>query len=208
MSFSPTQSKLAYEILQKYIPAKAVLYSLGLWEAYPFNFKVTRQRKSKLGDFCYRKGHPYVITINGTLNPYSFLITYLHEIAHLQVHKIYGKTVMPHGKEWKLAFRRLLYEVATIEIFPEPVFSALNSYMRNIKASSLGDATLAKALAGFDAHKSELPTLDDLIIGTRFAFHEKTFIKEKVRRTRVLCKEEESGRQYLILRHANVRPLS
>ena len=51
------------------------------------------------------------ITVNGDLNPYSFLITTIHEFAHLVTFEEYQGRVKPHGKEWQLTYSKMLYPV-------------------------------------------------------------------------------------------------
>jgi hypothetical protein len=51
------------------------------------------------------------ITVNVNLNPYNFLVTYLHEVAHLEVYRQYKRRQPPHGKAWKTHFRLLLIPV-------------------------------------------------------------------------------------------------
>ena len=49
----------------------------------------------------------YQITINNDLNKYRFLITLIHEMAHLVTFKDMPRS-KPHGKEWKINFQRLM----------------------------------------------------------------------------------------------------
>ena len=46
------------------------------------------------------------ITINNNLNEYGFLITALHEFAHLLVYEKYKNKVHPQGSEWKKLFKK------------------------------------------------------------------------------------------------------
>jgi len=72
-------------------------------------FKVTRSRNSKLGDYrAPFKGSSHQITVNHDLNPYSFLITTVHEFAHLKTYQEHKNKVKPHGNEWKENFKMLM----------------------------------------------------------------------------------------------------
>ena len=68
--------------------------------------KITKPRKSKLGDFRILINGRGQISVNENLNRYAFLITITHELAHAFVWKRYKTRVMPHGKEWKSTFKR------------------------------------------------------------------------------------------------------
>ena len=71
-------------ILDKYLPEQAVPVIAQWIYKYDFKLKIKKSRSSKYGD--YRppvKGQNHLITINHDLNKYAFLITLVHEIAHL-----------------------------------------------------------------------------------------------------------------------------
>ena len=99
--------------LEKYLPDGFGLHIAELFFPIPVKFKIVNPRNTKLGD--YRPAHnglPHRITVNGNLNPYSFLITTIHEFAHLQAHVKYGRNIQPHGDEWKKTYRDLLKPIA------------------------------------------------------------------------------------------------
>lgn len=76
-------------ILEKYVPPASTDYCHQLLYRYGFRLKITRSRKTKLGDYRFlsvQKKH--VITVNHDLNPFQFLITYIHEVAHLVTFEI------------------------------------------------------------------------------------------------------------------------
>ena len=186
-------------ILEQHLPEQAVPYCLQLWKEKPFTLKLTKSRQTKIGDFTCRKDavHPR-ITLNHDLNPYTFLITYIHEVAHLHVFLQYGHRVEPHGEHWKNEFRKLTKPLLVPEIFPDAVLHLLIHHMQNPKASSFADAELTKALRAFDAHTHTSIILSDLPEGSIFHLHGRYFTKGQLRRTRILCKEVNSKRQYLV----------
>lgn len=192
-------------ILQRHLPPAAAPYCLQLWKEKPFTLKIVKSRLTKIGDFT-SKGHATrpQITLNGDLNPYSFLITYIHEVAHLFVFLNFSRHTEPHGEHWKYAFRRLMAPMLKPDIFPEEVLIPLMDHMENPKASSFADVTLTKALRNFDAHAGKATLLSDLPEGSIFKFQKRFFQKGKLRRTRVLCKELETKRQYLVPAEAEV----
>jgi len=94
-----------YSILHAHVPDTALHYCCQLWNETPFQLKITRTRQTKVGDFTSKKSIAQPrITLNHELNPFLFLITYIHEVAHLRVHLHHGNRVDPHGEEWKRRF--------------------------------------------------------------------------------------------------------
>ena len=90
------------EILHAHLPRPSVEYCFDLWKSSPFELKLAKSRQTKVGDFTSKrsKSHPR-ITLNNDLNPYLFLTTYIHEVAHLHVFLRFGHKVDPHGEECK-----------------------------------------------------------------------------------------------------------
>jgi hypothetical protein len=198
------------EILSEKLPEKAVEYAYNLWKNNPFSFKVTRTRSTCLGNYSYRNGK-HKITVNHDLNPYQFLITYVHEVAHQHVfiNHIIGKKkrVLPHGQEWKSTFTKLMNPLLEESVFPVEILRLLRIHMINPPASTVRDVTLMKSLQLFDnkliTNENELH-LEDLEQGEKFVFKKRTFTKLETRRTRVLCLEEKSNRKFTIPKVATV----
>jgi hypothetical protein len=193
-----------------YVPEAASNYCQELYRNHRFDFFLSRPRRTRLGDFTVRPGVTPRITVNVNLNPYSFLITYLHEVAHCVVHYHYKsrlrKKVAPHGKEWKHEFRTLLLPVMNENIFPEDILVHLLRYAQNPAASTGGDQLLYNALRKYDEQvlntgKVSLVQLDE---GTSFVFQNRLFTRGTLRRTRVLCTDNASKRLYTIPAHALV----
>jgi hypothetical protein len=193
-----TAKEKLYHILENHVPENAVHYCFDLWAAAPFNFKVSRSRSTKLGDYKYdkvRKGH--TITVNHNLNQYLFLITYIHEVAHLRVTEQHGIRTSPHGREWKSLFSKLMQPVLNNLIFPDDILSPLRRHLENPKASSQSDLNLVMALRKYDPDNG-LRNLGEIGEGEVFIFKGKRYKKLDVRRTRVLCQHCNTGRKYLI----------
>lgn len=203
-----TMSKEAdfLKVFQKYMPEAAVDYCFQLWKSQPFNFLISKERQSKLGDFRYRRDRKLqTISINHNLNPYQFLITYLHEVAHLKAFIQYGYQIAPHGVEWKRTFQDLMFPILQKPVFPKDVHHALLRHMANPKASTGADLFLSKVVKAYDLNKDENQLLlAEVRVGDSFLLKGRKFKKEAVRRTRVLCEELTSGRKYLISAHAEV----
>jgi SprT protein len=200
--------KKLYQILVNHVPENAVHYCLDLWIAIPFHFKVTRKRSTKLGDYKFDHSlGSHSISVNFDLNDYSFLITYIHEIAHLLTTERSGRKVQPHGNKWKSNFRELMEPLMTDLIFPKEILLSLKKHMKNPKASTYADAHLVHVLRQFDEHENDLIPLSILGEGDTFEFNNRMYKKLQLRRTRVLCQLSDSRRKYLISKMALVRVL-
>lgn len=192
-------------IMNRHVPELAQAYCLDLWLQYPFRLHITPKRLSKLGDYRYHKEKKtHVITLNATLNPYSFLITYLHEIAHLIAFQKHGFRIAPHGKEWKNSFKHLMQPMLNEKVFPKEILLPLTKYMLNPKAASGSDHKLSLALQKYDQQDGSMP-LAKVQIEQAFQFRNMTFVKEAVRRTRALCRDLNSGKRYLVSEIARVQ---
>ncbi|MFC5626303.1 SprT-like domain-containing protein [Algoriphagus winogradskyi] len=197
------------QILLKKIPLSAVNYAVDLWTKEQFSFQTTASRKTKLGDFRFRSDRTIqTITINADLNPYQFLLTYIHEVAHLHAYVRYGQSITPHGMEWKAIFQQLMLPLLSTAVFPIDLLIPLRKHMSNPKASSSRDLFLMKEMSKYDEKisNSDVIFLSDLKPGNRFFLSGREFEKGETRRTRVLCEEVNSGRKYLIAQLAKVTP--
>lgn len=186
------------DILQKHVPTVSVPYCLHLWQNTPFKFKLRKSRQSKIGDFSCKHGQVPQITVNDDLHPLLFLITYVHEVAHLHVHRQYGHRVEGHGEEWKSAFRDLLAPVMIPEIFPGKLLRGLKRHMVNPRASTFSDTELTELLRSVDAKWSRATLLSEIPEGSLFGLHGKWFRKGALQRTRVLCLELKTKRKFLV----------
>jgi len=193
------------ETLKRFAPEPFVPYLVDTLLNSKAIFKIVPGRKSKLGDFrATSPGEPHVITVNGDMNPYSFLVTTLHEIAHLNTYNKYGNRVNPHGEEWKRAFRELLIPVLDSKNLPADLEKALWKSFTNTKASSCSDVNLSRALKQHDKPKpNSHKTLEEIPIYSQFILNGKVFIKGNLRRSRYLCTDLK-GKQFLVHALANI----
>lgn len=192
------QDKDIYLLLESKLPANAIHYCFDLWARHRFQLKIKKNRVSKAGDFTATSASNPRITLNAELNPYVFLITYIHEVAHLEVYLQYRSRLDPHGTAWKKTFIELMQPVMSDLVFPEDVLPLLSKHMLNPMASTYSDAKLTKALSAYDEIKNPLPLLADLPDGSIFKIGKKMFVKGKLRRTRYLCREYKSKREYMV----------
>jgi len=195
------------DLIRRYIPNSAWFYCNELLERYDFNFILKKERQTKLGDFRRDKKNNYTITVNRNLNPYQFLVTFIHEFAHLEVAVKHPRSVKAHGQEWKNSFKNLMLPLLHPAIFPDDLLRPLARHMRNPKAAAASDPELWRALQKYNEQDSQL-TLAEIAVGGQFVFKNRTFLKIKKRRTRVLCQDVNNGKQYLIPEVAEVSELS
>ncbi len=191
----------------EYIPPAARAYCTSVSERYTFTLVLKKSRTSKLGDFRHdRSRGSYTISVNKNLNPYQFLLTFLHELAHLQVALDHPRSAKAHGPEWKKAFKELMQPVLQEEIFPQPLLTVLQRHMRNPKAAAGSDPELWNALQAYNRQPPgcQLASLTD---GDKFIFRNKQFNRIEKKRTRFLCREAKTRRLYLIPGIAEVAPL-
>src|SRR5688572_5513493 len=135
------------EYLSRFIPHAAVPRVLDYLHHYKVHLTITRERKTVLGDYRHAAGHKtHRISVNGSLNQYSFLITLIHELAHLVTFMNYGNRVQSHGREWKDCYAMLLKDFLQKDIFPSSIEQALMRSMHDLPASSCADEDLMRVL--------------------------------------------------------------
>jgi SprT protein len=185
------------EILKKYLPEQSV-DTIARWIVeYDFKLKIKRERSTRLGDYTSpHNGLNHTITINHNLNKFSFLITLVHEVAHLVTYNDHKNGVAPHGAEWKNNFRKLMQPFLNTDIFPLEVFSALKNYMQNPAATSCTDTKLLRVLKLHDEDSDSL-FVERVPVNTFFLYNSKIFRKGEKIRKRIKCVELKSGSVYL-----------
>jgi len=188
------------------VPEASLDYCIGLWEEEPFRFKLSKTRSSKLGDYRYDpKTKSHQVTVNEDLNPYQFLITYIHEVAHRRVHQPKGR-LKPHGAHWKHEFRRLLLPLMNDQVFPDDVLRPLARHMKNPKASTAGDPLLFQAISTYNLENDGVRIIN-LKVGESFLLRSRQFQLIEKKRTRALCLDLGNRKRYLIPMIAEVSPL-
>ena len=194
------------EQLASFLPACAVDYVVSFFFTYKVKFTISKSRKTKHGDYrAPHNGLPHQISVNGSLNEYHFLITTLHEFAHLITYENFGNSVSAHGKEWRSTFKSLLAPLLKMDDIPYTIRLALSEEINHLKASTSGNAKLYKALNQYNIKDSDLQYLSDIPMEKLFVLQGKTFKKLELRRTRYLCKEINTNRSYLIPKIAQVQ---
>lgn len=188
------------QLLEQFLPKGAFEQIAPFFKTHTIHLTLTNERRSVLGD--YRNPVPdapqHRISINANLNPYSFLITLLHELAHLFTFVHFGHKAMPHGKEWKTQFRHILIPFMGKRFFPPDVERALHAYLHNPAASTCTDPDLYKSLYKYDEHRPGFKLVDDVGLNQFFQTEDgSVYQKIEKLRTRNKCKNINNGKVYL-----------
>ncbi|WP_338733164.1 SprT-like domain-containing protein [Mangrovimonas cancribranchiae] len=192
------------DTLKNHLPDNAIYHVLQLLTEEHLTIKVTGERKTKHGDYRRLPNGKHQITINGNLNPYRFLITLIHEIAHFEAFKNYGKSIKPHGIEWKQTFKQLMLPFLNPSIFPAELLPLLAKHFKNPKASSDTDVTLSLALKQFDEPNNKTYIFEIPFGSTFKLYNGRVFKKGNKRVKRYECVEVKTGRLYLFNPNAEV----
>lgn len=183
--------------LQDYIPEKSIPKVEELLAHDELDFIVKAERKTRHGDYRKLPNGRHLITVNANLNPYRFLITLIHEVAHFEAFKTYGRFIKPHGKEWKYTFQHLMLPFLNPDIFPKELLPLLAKHFINPKATSDTDHVLAFALKQFDENLDKT-YIFEVLEGVLFKIDNgRQFKKGKKRVKRFECVEIKTGKVYL-----------
>jgi SprT protein len=196
----------AWTEINRQIPPVASPLLASIVEQYAVEFLVKNKRKTKHGDYRRLASGRHLITLNRTENPQRFLITLIHELAHLVAFKNYGARIKPHGLEWKSTYKTLMLPFLQPTIFPEPILGVLARHMKNPKATTDSDFQLVMALKTIE--KTSASYVFELPEGAVFKLYNgKVFTKGPKMRTRYECIERATQRRYRISPHAEVEPV-
>lgn len=190
----------SFSFLEQFLPQGSYEQVAPFFNTHTIHLTLTNERRSVLGDYRHPiAGVPYHrISINANLNKYSFLITLLHELAHLFTYVHFGNKTSPHGNEWKTQFRHILIPFMGKRFFPSDVERALYAYLHNPSASTCTDSELFKSLYRYDEHKPGYKLVDDIGLNQCFELEDgEVFQKVEKLRTRTKCRSLTSGKMYL-----------
>ncbi|RYE16465.1 MAG: sprT domain-containing protein [Sphingobacteriaceae bacterium] len=162
-------------------------------------FKVSRNRGTKFGDYRSPfggKGHR--ISVNFDLNAYAFLVTTVHEFAHLYTFNQHQHNAKPHGTEWKNNFKRMMKPFFELDIFPADIKHVIINYLDNPAASSCSDLTLFRALKKYDVKEASIVVVEKVPANALFRWKDgRVFRRGERLRKRYRCVEVSSNRIYL-----------
>jgi predicted SprT family Zn-dependent metalloprotease len=166
---------------------------------YKVHLTITKERQTILGN--YRNKHSdknHRISVNGNLNKYSFLITLLHEMAHLLAHEKYGHRIQPHGKQWKDEYGNILKQFIPKNVFPTEIKRLLMISLTDPAATTCAEPNLQRALKKYDEKKEGYFLIEELLEGTLFKVHNGAIFKKGERiRKRFKCVEVATKKLYL-----------
>lgn len=186
--------------LQNYLPNNCFDKVVYYLTTYKVKLTITKKRKTILGNYKIdSQKQQHEITVNGNLNKYAFLITLLHEIAHLLTFEQYKNRVAAHGKEWKQCFGNLLQFFLDHSIFPGDVLEALNKSAKNPAASSCADDDLVRILKKYDSpSNANLQMIEKMPLGAHFKLENgEIFTKGEKLRKRYKCQNIKTKQYYL-----------
>ncbi len=195
--------------LSRYVPSKSLDICVDWIVEHKIALRITKSRNSKYGD--YRPpldGSGHRISINHDLNKYAFLLTFAHEVAHLVAFTKHRFRVEPHGKEWKMEFRKIVLPLLRSDIFPKDLVMAIQGYMNNPAASSCSDMQLTRTLAKYDKRDFRWKMLEDIALNTPFRIRSgREFIKGELLQKNYCCTCLKSKHKYIINPLTEVLPI-
>ena len=192
------------EVLERYIPEAAVESTFELIQSNHVHLKIVNERVTRHGDYRKLPNGEHQITVNANLNRFRFFITLIHEIAHLVAFQKYGRTIKPHGTEWKFTFQGLMLPFIRPEIFPHQLLPFLAVHFKNPKATSDTDSRLSLALKAYDP-PNDKNYIFEIPFGANFRLYNgKIFKRGKQRVKRYECLEVATGKIYLFQPNAEV----
>ncbi len=196
------------EGLRRYLPEGSLPLVMEWLNGYPVVMKISLGRRSKLGDYRPPVKDPYhAISVNRDLNPFEFLLTLTHEIAHLMVWERYRGRVRPHGKAWKAQYAALLNELTGRGLFPEELEQLVRAQIVAPKASSKASTQLVRAMHALNGDGHTV-LLEDLPENSRFKLADgRRFVKQQRLRKWYRCLSLDNRRLYRISPVAAVIPV-
>lgn len=192
------------DILFKFLPEQAVSPCFELIKTNNVHLKIVNQRQTKHGDYKKNVNGQHVITVNGSLNKYRFLMTLIHELAHLIAIEKYGNHIQSHGQEWKYTFQQLMLPYIKPEVFPKDLLPLLARHFKNPTASSDTDVHLAYALKKYDETHDDHTHIHEINNGDKFKFRGRIFQKIGLKVKRYECVDLSNGKHYLFNANAEV----
>jgi hypothetical protein len=140
--------------------------------------------------------------VNEDLNMYAFLVTLLHELAHLRVTAILAtgtKKHKPHGVEWKKEFAAVVGPVIEESMVPRDLCVALAATLQRPRAATCSDRLLTLALSQYDHGVDQCLYVEQLEVGACFQLQNgRQFILGDRVRSRYRCIELASGIEFRI----------
>lgn len=193
------KKEIPMDHLQRFLPGNTYETVTKYLRLYKVHLTIARERKTVLGDYRHRTGYKnHRISVNGNLNGFAFLITLLHELAHLLAYESYGNKVQMHGREWKNFYSGLLKEFIDKKTFPADVEAELLISLQNPAASSCAEDGLIRVLRKYDSKQNGFHLVEDLPPKAFFRIENgMIFQLGEKQRKRYKCIEVKTGKIYL-----------
>lgn len=203
-------------VFDRLLPPGTEAYVEELLARQPCVVRLSRPRRTKLGDHRPpgrgRAGHR--ISVNEDLNPFAFLTTLLHEIAHATTWERHerrrrsGRRVRPHGAEWRAEFAGILEPVVHMGVLPDDVNGALARSLDRPAAATCSDRELLLALGRYDRVDPRLVRVEEIAFGGWFRLASgDVFRAGRTLRTRRQCFAAGTGTEYRVHGLARVEPV-
>lgn len=184
---------MSIQSLEKFLPDNCLNHLKKWFSGYSIHIKITRERKSKLGDYRKMRDGSHEITINSTLQPELFFFVFTHELAHLLAFEKYGRRISPHGNEWKHTFRLMLLE--SIDVYSEELKPIIIRFSRSPKANFMASPELVKYFH-FEKSEDDSVFVETIQKGEQFIYRNQKYVLEGLIKKNYLCMNLETGRKY------------
>jgi hypothetical protein len=192
--------------LAEHLPLSTVDYVHSLFKKYPCNFKIVPPRKGKLGDCRYPMHNKEAqITVNGDLPIFQFLITTIHEFAHLKTFIDYGRRVTPHGSEWKANYIFLFQPILDEHLLEKKEIDVLKKHLSSPSATSCNDHHLSEFMHAEKHVNDGMALLKNLPSGAHFDFQGRRFIKGNLVQKKYIIYDANNHRDYRLSGLANIK---
>ena len=177
--------------LNSYLPAGAYDTVMQYLQHYKVHLTITKERRSVLGDYRFAvHGKNHRISVNGNLNSFAFLITLLHELAHLVAFEKYGNRIASHGKEWKLVYGEILQQFLLLDLFPADISNEIKITMRSPAAGSCAEDGLIRVLRKYDQKQDQKKLVEEIDMNGSFQTDDgRIFKRGDQLRKRIRCLE-------------------
>jgi SprT protein len=196
---------MSISTLEKYLPTDSLIYLKKWFADFSIHIHITKDRKSKLGDYRKMPDKSHKISVNSTMQPMLFFFVLTHELAHLIAFETYGRKISAHGMEWKQTFRLMLLE--SISIYPDDLQPLILKFTKSPKANFMASPELVKYFHIEDC-EDESSYIEELQPNERFIYKNQVYIMEEKRKRNYLCLHTESEKKYIFKPLARVYKIS
>ena len=173
----------------------------------PARIELVEQRRSARGTcHCASDDLLFVIRMNKENNAFRFGLTLLHELAHVHAQVRYGKSIQPHGWEWKKCYSDLIYQYWFL--FPTGMQRHVVQLAESPLYSTDAHVGLSRELALLENEPHAL-FASDLKLDELFCVHGNTQVYRCGRklRKRIQCFGED-GKEYTVSLNARVKRIA